>query len=62
MKSILWLEVSGLALQAVLRSEPHLGERPVAVVDGMTLPGEIAANQKTCSMGVLRQLTPTEVA
>lgn len=56
------VEIPALALQAVLRSEPHLREQPVAVVDGMTPPRVIAANQKACSMGVRHQLTATEAA
>ena len=56
------VEIPALALQAVLRSEPHLREQPVVVVDGMTPPRVIAANQKACSMGVRLQFTATEAA
>lgn len=56
------VEIQSLALQAVLRSEQHLREQPVVVIDGMTPPRVIAANQRACSMGVRRQLTATEVA
>jgi protein ImuB len=56
------IEVKALALEAVLRIETHLREQPLVVVDGMTPPRVIAANQRACSMGVRHKFTTTEVA
>jgi protein ImuB len=60
--SYVCVEIPDRALQAVLRSESHLREQPVVVVDGIAPPRVIAANQKARSMGVRLQFTTTEVA